>query len=403
MDILNVKNCFPALKIKKKRKLIYLDNAATTQLPESVMKKLIYSAKLHANINRGVYFLSAFNTEQFNVVREKVKKFINAECTSECIFVRGTTEAINLVATSYGQEFIKAGDEILLTVMEHHANIIPWQILCKRVGASIKYLPLTLSGDLDLSNLPYFITRKTKFISVVYASNTLGTINDVRKIIKYAHMYNIPVLVDGAQAISHFKIDVQNLDCDFFTFSAHKMYGPTGVGVLFGKKKYLNIMLPYQSGGGMIENMTLKKSIYKELPYKFEAGTPNITNILAFGTTIDFLNTLDFCDIEKHENFLTTYTIDKLSTITGLHILGKPQKRIGVISFVLGKIHAHDVCTIVDEKGIALRSGQHCTIPIMKFYKVNSTTRVSLGIYNNLEDIDFLYDSILYVKKIFKL
>lgn len=401
----DIKRFFPAINTTSgKRRLVYLDNAASTQVPDVTIKKLMYYTKNHANVHRGVYHLSVLNTEQYNNVREKVKVFINAEDSCECIFVRSTTEAINLVATSYGENFIRFGDEILLTLLEHHSNIVPWQILCKKVGATIKVLPLCSKGDLDLSNLNFFITSKTKLIAITYVSNVIGVVNDIKKIINYAHTnYNIPVLVDGAQAMAHFPVDVRDLDCDFFAFSAHKMYGPTGVGILYGKKKHLRLMQPYQGGGDMVLNVTLSKTIYKELPYKFEAGTPNIANIIAFGATLDFLNSISFYAITEHERFVLDYALNKLTSLKGLRIIGDPVNKIGVISFNLDNIHSHDVCTILDKKNIALRSGHLCAMPLMHFFKLSSIARVSFGIYTTKDDVDYLYDALLYVKKFFRM
>lgn len=400
----DVRRFFPVLSsVVNKRRLVYLDNAASTQVPDVTIKKLLHYTKNHANVHRGVYYLSVLNTEEYNNVREKVKVFINAADSCECIFVRGTTEAINLVASSYGESYVKFGDEILLTTLEHHSNIIPWQILCKKVGATIKVLPVCSRGDLDLSNLDFFITPRTKLVAISYVSNVIGVVNNIKKVIEYAHTYyNIPVLIDGAQAVAHFPVDVQELDCDFFTFSAHKMYGPTGVGILYGKKKYLKLMQPYQGGGDMVLNVTFTKTIYKELPYKFEAGTPNIANIIAFGATLDFLKAIDFCAIIKHEHSILDYALCKLGSIKGLSIVGNPVNKIGVISFNLDNIHSHDVCTILDKKNIALRSGHLCAMPLMRFFKLSSMARVSFGIYNTTDDVEYLYDALLDVKKFFK-
>ena len=300
LNVEKIKKFFPIFKEKFKLPLIYLDNAATTQQHKSVLEKLEHFSKFHANIYRGVHTLSVNITKQYDIVREKVRAFINAKYTHECIFVRSTTEAINLIAYSYGNFFLKCGDEIILTIMEHHSNIVPWQLLCKTIGTIIKIIPLNKDGELNLKILKDLITKNVKLVSITYVSYTLGTINNIKKIIKQAHKFGIPVVIDGAQAIAHLKIDVQNLDCDFFVFSSHKMYGPTGVGILYGKEKYLKIMHPYQSGGGMVLNVDFVKTLYKELPYKFEAGTPSIINTIAFGKAIDFIQATPISFSQMH-------------------------------------------------------------------------------------------------------
>ncbi len=343
--ILEVREHFPIFKQKiNDYPLAYLDTAASSQVPDIVINSLTnYYSHFHANVHRGVHSLSEAATKAYEDSRVKLQHFINAKSHKECIFTKGATEAINLVATSFGEKYIHKNDEILISMMEHHSNIVPWQLLCERTGAKLNVIPMTHDGELDLTNLDSLLTEKTKIVAVVHASNSLGTINPVKDIIKKAHAKNIPVLLDGAQAAPHFQIDVQDLNCDFFTLSGHKMYGPTGIGVLYAKQKWLEKMPPYHGGGDMISQVTFEKSIYNELPFKFEAGTPAIADAIALGTTIDFLNNLDHKHLEEYKRKIFNYALEKLSQIDGLTIIGNAKHRIGVIPFVLYDIHPHDV------------------------------------------------------------
>lgn len=400
----NLRKHFPILntKIANKHPLIYLDNAATTQKPLTVINTINHFYKKHnANTNRGSHYLSDIATLEFETAREKVKQFINAENNAECIFTKGTTEAINLIANSFGGKFLQPGDEIVLSEMEHHANIVPWQLLKSSKNINIKIIPLLKSGELDLNTLDQILSPNTKLVSIIHVSNTLGTINPIKKIIKLAHKYNIPVLIDGAQAINHLKVDVQELDCDFYTFSGHKMFGPTGIGILYGKKYYLNNMPPYQGGGQMILKVSFKETIFNDLPYKFEAGTQPIASAIGLGAAIDYLNQLNLPSLWQHEQDLLAYAKEKLNKINGIQIIGNPSEQISIISFIMDKIHPHDVGTILNNYGIAIRTGHLCTMPIMDFYNIPAVNRVSFSIYNTFEEIDKLYLSLLEIKKIF--
>ena len=404
LDINELRSCFPILSRKVNGKqLIYLDNAATTQKPKVVIDSITnYYNNINANIHRGAYFLSEEATKYYEDARIKVQHFINAKSARECIFVQGTTKAINLIANSYGEKYINAGDEIIISAMEHHANIVPWQLLCARKQAHLKIIPLLPNGELDLAQLDKLFTKKTKLLSIVYASNSLGTINPVKEIIQKAHAQGIPVLVDGAQALAHMSIDVQDLDCDFFAFSGHKIYGPMGIGVLYGKEKWLNDIPPYEGGGDMILEVTFDKTTYNEIPTKFEPGTMPIPEAIALGIAIDFLNSLDRTALWQHEENLRKYAEEKLLTIPGLKIIGNAKNKISLLSFIVNGIHPHDISTIVDMEGIAVRAGHHCTMPVMEYFKVPATTRVSFGIYNTFAEIDALTKALFKVTKVFK-
>jgi len=402
-----VTNCyrqdFPILakKVNGKR-LAYLDSAATTQKPKQVIDAIYkYYTTENANVHRGVHYLSELATNSFEIAREKVRKFINAKSTRECIFVRGATEGINLVANSFGALNIKAGDEILLSEMEHHANIIPWQLLCEHTGATIKTIPLQSNGELDLSNIQELINNKTKIVGLIHVSNSLGTVNPVKNVIQVAHAAGVPVLIDGTQAVPHFPVDMQELDCDFYVFSSHKMYGPTGVGVLYGKEEWLTKMPPYQGGGDMILSVSFTETIYNELPYKFEAGTPAIASVVGLGAAIDYLQQINWPKAIHHESSLLHYLQNSLSNIEGVTIYGNANNKIGVVSFTLAGAHPHDLGTIVDKAGVAIRTGHHCTMPVMDFFAVPGTARASIGIYNDRQDIDALVQSLEYVNKVF--
>ncbi len=383
--------------------LVYLDNAATTQKPLNVIEAMDHFY-LHdfANIHRGVYKLAERATVAYENVRANIAQFIHAKHAHEIIFVRGVTEAINLVAASYGGEFFKSGDEIVISTMEHHSNIVPWQLIAKKTGAKLKVININQNGEIDLDHYQQLLNQHTKMVAITHVSNTLGTINPVKKIIEIAHQYNIPVLVDGAQALSHLQVDVQELDCDFYTFSAHKAYGPTGVGVLYGKEKFLDIMPPYQGGGDMIKRVTFAESEFADLPQKFEAGTANIAGVVGLGAAIDFINSIGLGKIMNHEEQLLKYATDKMHKIDGLTIIGNAKAKIATISFVLQRTHPHDVATILDGEGVAVRAGNHCTMPLMDFYGISGTTRVSFGVYNTQAEVDILTSAINQVNKLFK-
>ena len=371
-DIESIRAQFPILQREVNGKpLIYLDNGATSQKPQSVIDTINrYYSNENSNIHRGVHTLSQEATSAYEAVRKKVQGFINAKHDHEVIFTSGTTGGINLVASSFGENLIRKGDEILITYMEHHSNIVPWQMLCERKGAKLKVVPISQNGEIDIDEYKKLITPKTELISLVHVSNSLGTINPVKELIEIAHAENIPVLVDGAQAVHHMPVDVQELDADFYVFSAHKMYGPTGVGVLYGKEELLKDMAPYQGGGDMIKNVTFEKTTYNDLPHKFEAGTPNISGGIALGAAIDFINSVGFDFIEKHESELVRFAVSELSNVADLRFIGTAKKRAGVVSFVLDGIHPYDTGVILDKLGIALRTGHHCTQPVMNFYGV---------------------------------
>ena len=403
MAIKNLAQSFPILKQSiHGHRLAYLDNAATTQKPQCVIDVLTrYYTHTNANIHRSVHYLGEQATEGYEKARETVQRFLNAKTSKECIFVKSTTEAINLVATCFS-DFIKEGDEILISAMEHHSNIVPWQMLCERRGAYLKVIPMNASGELELDTLHTFVTPKTKLLAITHVSNALGTLNPIKEIISLAHAHQIPVFVDGAQSAPHLKIDVQALDCDFFTFSSHKTYGPTGVGVLYGKEKWLNALPPYQGGGDMISKVSFTKTLYKELPYKFEAGTPAISSVIGLGAALEYLMTLDFQAIVEHEQYLLTVATEQLLTIPGIRIIGTAKHKIGVISFTMDSIHPHDIGTIIDQKGVAIRSGHHCAMPTMDFFGVPSTARLSFGLYNTVEDIEQLMQALEMVSHMFR-
>ncbi len=405
MNIDTIRSHFPILKkLIHKHPLVYLDNAATTQKPQCVLDALEdYYCEINANIHRGVYYLSEKSTQAFEKARCIVQRFINAQHPQECIFVKSTTEAINLVARSFGDQFIKENDEILISAMEHHSNIVPWQMICQNKGAHLKIIPMNTKGELSIDTLSQYFSKKTKLLAITHVSNVLGTLNPLRDIIKEAHAHNIPVLVDGAQSAPHLKVDVQDLDCDFFTFSGHKIYGPTGIGILYGKAHWLKAMPPYQGGGEMILQVTFEKTTYKEIPFKFEAGTPAIAEAIALSSALEYLNALGWDYITTHERDLLDYAIDALSLVPGLKIIGTPQERIGVISFTMDGIHPHDIGTIVDQFGVAIRTGHHCAMPIMDFFSIPATARVSFGIYNTHEEIDCLIKALQEAKLLFKL
>lgn len=403
LDIKTIRKDFPNLSAKIHGKpLVYLDNAATTLKPQSVIDAVAnhYSNRT-SNVHRGVHTLSQQATEDFENSRKKVQAFINASNSSEIIFTRGTTESINLVAQSFGRSSISNGDEILISGMEHHSNIVPWQMLCEEKGCILKIIPMDDNGELIFADFEKLLSNKTKLVSVVYISNSLGTINPVKKIIDAAHAKNIPVLLDGAQAVSHYSVDVQALDCDFFAFSGHKLYGPTGVGVLYGKSELLEKMPPYQGGGDMIASVTFEKTIYNGLPYKFEAGTPNVAGVIGLGAAIDYVESIGLESIAAYKQDLLTYATDKLKTIPGIRLIGTAKEKTSILSFVHPDIHAHDMGTLVDDEGVAIRTGHHCTQPVMKHFGVPATSRASLAMYNTKEEIDILVDAINKAREVF--
>ncbi|MCX8056918.1 MAG: cysteine desulfurase [Ignavibacteria bacterium] len=402
-DVYKVREDFPILKTTVRgNPLVYFDNAATTQKPISVIERIRkYYEQENSNVHRGVHYLSEIATKEFEAAREQVRKFINAEFKEEIIFTRGTTEAINLVANSFGKTFIGQGDEIIISEMEHHSNIVPWQLLCEETGAKLRVIPFDDNGELILDELEKFLNERTKLISIVHVSNSLGTVNPVKKIVEIAHSYAVPVLLDGAQSIMHQKIDVQDLGCDFFVFSGHKIYGPTGIGVLYGKKDLLEKMRPYQGGGDMIKSVTFQKTTYNDLPYKFEAGTPNIEGAIGLRAAIDYLNEIGLENIAQYENELLNYATEKLSQISNLKLIGTAKSKGPILSFILENIHPHDVGTILDYEGIAVRTGHHCTQPVMEHFKIPATTRASLSFYNTKEEVDRLVQGIQKVIKVF--
>ena len=394
---------FPILKETIRNKpLVYLDNAATCQKPQAVIDSIshCYSHE-YANVHRGVHTLSVKATDRYEGAREKVKDFINASSTKEIIFVRGATEAINLIAQTFGKSNIKQGDEILITAMEHHSNIVPWQMLCEQTGAVLKVAPINLQGELIVEEFEKLISDKTKLVSVVHMSNALGTVNPVKKIIAAAKAKNIPVLLDGAQAIPHMAVDVQALDCDFYVFSGHKLYAPAGIGVLYGKQTLLEAMPPYQGGGDMIRKVTFEETEYNTLPYKFEAGTPSIADVVGLGAAIDYLNEIGMDNIAAYEAELLDYATEKAKQIAGLKIIGEAKDKGAILSFVLDKIHPHDIGTMLDSLGIAIRAGHHCAMPVMDFFEVPATARASFAMYNTKEEIDVLMNGIEQLIEVF--
>ncbi|WP_455662248.1 cysteine desulfurase [Pradoshia sp.] len=401
----DIKELFPILKQEVNgHELVYLDSAATSQKPLSVIQTIEdYYKRYNSNVHRGVHTLGTIATDAYENAREKVRKFINAHSIEEVVFTRGTTTSINTVAVSYGRANLKPGDEIVISMMEHHSNIIPWQQTAKATGATLKYIPLQEDGTISLDEVKKVITPNTKIVSVMHVSNVLGVINPVKEIAKIAHENGAVMVVDGAQSAPHIKVDVQDLDCDFFAFSAHKMCGPTGVGVLYGKKKYLVEMEPVEFGGEMIDFVGLQESTWKELPWKFEAGTPIIAGAIGLGAAIDFLNEIGLENVEAHEHKLTAYAMEKLGAIEGLTIYGpkNPEARAGVITFNLDDVHPHDVATVLDTEGIAIRAGHHCAQPLMKWLHVSSTARASFYLYNTENDVDRLAEGLVKTKEYF--
>ena len=391
-----IRKDFPILSEKVHGKnLVYLDNGATAQKPQSVIDTIdTYYSKENSNIHRGVHHLSQEATTKYEEARTKVKDFINAKYDHEIIFTSGTTFSVNLVASSFGRKYLNKGDEVIVSTMEHHSNIVPWQMICEEKGALLKVIPISDSGELDMDGFRGLISENTKLICVTHVSNSLGTVNPVKEIISAAKTLSIPVLLDGAQAVPHMKVDVQELDCDFYVFSGHKMFGPTGVGVLYGKEEILNSMPPYQGGGDMIKDVSFKGTTYNSLPHKFEAGTPNIVGGIALGAAIDYMNDLGFELIMERENELRDYALQKLGEIEGIRFIGEAKERTSVISFLIEGTHPFDVGTILDQLGIAVRTGHHCTQPLMERFDIPGTVRASFVFYNTLEEVDQLVSGI---------
>lgn len=401
LNIQQIRADFPILNEKiRGKQLVYLDNGASTQKPQVVIDaESYYYEHQYANIHRGVHYLSQVGTDLYEGVRKQMQQFINAKHDHEIIFTKGTTNAINLVAYTFGRKFINEGDEIVITEMEHHSNIVPWQMLCEEKKCVLKYIPLQADGSINMEDAERLITSKTKLVSITYVSNALGTINPIEELTVIAHKNGAKILIDAAQAIQHFTIDVQALDCDFFVFSGHKIYGPTGTGILFGKEDILNAMPPYEGGGDMIKSVSFSGTVFNDLPFKFEAGTPNIAGCIALGTAIKYVQDLGIDNIRAYETELLNYATEKLSAIEGLKIYGTAKHKSSVISFLLEGIHPYDVGVILDNQGIAIRTGHHCAQPVMEHYDIPGTCRASFSFYNTKEEIEVLVEGILKAKK----
>jgi len=403
LDLAAVRADFPILSRRVHgRRLVYLDNGATSQKPRAVIDTLLrYYEEGNANIHRGVHFLSVEATEAHDQARNIVQRFLNAASANEIVFVRGATEAINLVAQTWGRANVKGGDEILVTAMEHHSNIVPWQMLCEEKGAHLKVAPIDDSGELILEEYKKLIGPRTRIVATTHVSNALGTVVPLKRMIEIAHSRGVPVLVDGAQSAPHMRIDVQALDCDFYAFSGHKVYGPTGIGVLYGKHALLEAMPPYQGGGDMIASVTFEKTTYKKPPHKFEAGTPDIGGAIALGAALEYVNQLGMDRIAAHEHDLLAYATEAVGAIPGVRLIGTARERAGVLSFILDDVHPHDLGTILDNDGIAVRAGHHCAQPVMLRYGVPATTRASFAVYNTREEIDLLVQGIQKAREVF--
>jgi cysteine desulfurase/selenocysteine lyase len=402
-DVNNVRNDFPILNRKIYEKpLVYLDNAATTQKPIAVIDRIArYYSEENCNIHRGVHFLSQEATTAFENTRAQIASFINAPRKEEVIFTKGTTESINLVASSYGRKVLKKGDEVLITALEHHSNLVPWQMLCYEKEAKLKVVPFNEKGEIEIASFRKMISERTRIVAVTHVSNALGTITPVKEMIRLAHERDIPVLVDGAQAVSHMKVDVNDLDCDFYCFSGHKAYGPMGVGILYAKEDHLQNMPPYQSGGEMVDRVSFYETTFNELPFKFEAGTPNVEAVLGMGAAISYLESIGMDAITSYEKELLAYGTERLSALEGLKIYGTSERKAGVLSFMIGDIHPYDAGTIIDKYGIAVRTGHHCAQPVMDSFGIPGTVRASLGIYNTKEEIDILVEALQQVQRMF--
>lgn len=394
---------FPILKLEVNGKpLVYLDNAASSQMAQPVIERLVkYHTSQHANVHRGVHYLSEAATSEYEGARQKLQQFVNAREDREVIFTSGTTDAINLVMHGYGRKFIKAGDEIILTTLEHHSNIVPWQMLAEETGAKIRVVPINDAGELLIDEYEKLFNQRTKFVGLIHVSNALGTINPIKEMIAYAHKHDVPVLIDGAQAAPHMKIDVQDLDCDFYVFSAHKMYGPTGVGMLYGKAELLESMQPFKGGGEMISSVTFEKTTYNIIPNKFEAGTPPIAAAIAFGTAIDYLLSIGLDKINAYEMELLHYATDLINELPGVHVIGTAANKTSVLSFIVDGVHPHDIGTLLNQEGIAVRTGHHCAQPLMQRFKIPATSRASFAFYNNRAEVDAFIRGIHTVQKFF--
>ena len=403
-DVARLREDFPVLKQTVHGKpLVYLDNAATSQKPQAVIDcESRYYATLNANIHRGLHDLSQRATEAFEAARETVQRFIHASGREEIVFVRGTTEAINLVAQSYGRSRLKAGDEILLTEMEHHSNIVPWQLLCEQTGAVLRVAPIDDAGELRMAEFEKLLNPRTKLVAAAHVSNALGTINPIRRIIELAHAVGAAVVVDGAQAAPHLGVDVRALDCDFYAFSGHKLYGPTGIGVLYGKAALLDAMPPWQGGGDMISRVTFTKTLYNTLPYKFEAGTPNIAGGIGLGAAIEYVDAIGLDAIAAHERDLLDHATRRAGEVPGLTVIGTAQEKAAILSFTLEGVHPHDIGTMLDHEGIAIRTGHHCAMPVMDHFRVPATARASFALYNTRADIDALFHGLRKVQELFR-
>ena len=402
-DVEKVRKDFPVLSQTVNGKpLVYLDNGASSQVPQSVIDRTSkYLAEEHSNIHRGVHYLSQHATTAYEAAREKVKRFINAPDVKECIFVRGCTEGVNLIAHSYGRKFINAGDEVLISQMEHHSNIVPWQMIAEERGAIIKVIPMNERGELIIDEYENLLNERTRIVAVTHVSNSLGTVNPIKEMVVTAHKFGVPVCVDAAQSVPHFPVDVQDLDCDFFVFSGHKMFGPTGSGVVYGKRKWLDAMPPYQTGGGMIRTVSFEKTTFAPIPEKFEAGTPAIAANIGLGAAIDYINSIDFEAAAAYEHELLEYATKRLADIPGVKIIGTASDKASVLSFTIEGVHPHDIGTILDQQGIAVRAGHHCAQPVMQFFDVPATARASFAFYNTREEVDKLTDAVQKVIEVF--
>lgn len=402
-DVEKIRRDFPVLsQMVNGKPLVYLDSAASSQVPQSVIDRTSkYLAEEHSNIHRGVHYLSQHATTAYEAAREKVKRFINAPDVKECIFVRGTTEGINLIAQAYGKKFINQGDEILVSQMEHHSNLIPWQVIAEERGAVIKVIPMNAAGELVIDEYENILNERTRIIAVAHVSNSLGTVNPIKEMIATAHKFGVPVCVDAAQSVPHFPVDVQDLDADFFVFSGHKMFAPTGSGIVYGKRKWLDEMPPYQTGGGMIRTVSFEKTTFAPIPEKFEAGTPAIAAGIGLGAAIDYINALDFVATAAYEHEMLEYATSRLADIPGVTIVGTAANKASVLSFTIEGVHPHDIGTILDQQGIAIRAGHHCAQPVMQFFDVPATARASFAFYNTRDEIDKLAYSIQKVIEVF--
>ncbi|HVN79340.1 MAG TPA: cysteine desulfurase [Terriglobia bacterium] len=403
-DVYRIREDFPALRQRVRGNLlVYLDNAATSQKPQSVIDRILqYYTSENSNVHRGVHFLSELATREFERTRTRVQKFINAAEDREIVFVKGTTEAINLVAWTYARRNLKAGDEILISAMEHHSNIVPWQMICSETGAQLRVAPISDRGEMILEDFARLLSGRTRLVAITHVSNALGTLNPIKEIVRMSHECGIPVLVDGAQAVPHKQVDVRDLNCDYYAFSGHKVYGPTGIGVLYGKAQLLESMPPYQGGGDMISSVTFEETTYNKIPYKFEAGTPHIAGVIGLGAAIDYLTNTGIDRVAAHEEDLLEYATQALSAIPKLRLIGTAQQKASVLSFVLEGVHPHDVGTILDQEGIAVRTGHHCAQPVMDRFGIPATVRASFGMYNTREEIDALVTALYKVSEVFQ-